>query len=232
MSIHDGHRQRLRERFLKEGLDNFEEYQVLELMLFFCIPRRDTNEIAHNLLKRFGSLAQVVEAPVSELKKVVGVGEGTAVFLSLLNSFARYYQVNRVSNAVILPNIEKCGEYLQPLFSGRRNETVFLLCLDAKCKVLACYEVGEGSVNSAAIPIRRVVEMALGANASSVIIAHNHPSGFAVPSGDDVQTTKRLAVALGAVEIELADHIVVADGDFVSMVQSGFYNPKAKYALI
>lgn len=226
MSIHTGHRQRLKERFLKEGLDHFDEHQVLELLLFYCIPRIDTNPLAHNLLERFGSLAQVLEAPVEELEKVPGIGTNAATFLSLTTAVGRYYLVNRSMQTVILPTIEKCGRYLQPFFYGRRNETVYMLCLDAKCKVLCCKEVGEGSVNSAGIPIRRIVEIALGANASSVILAHNHPSGFAVPSGEDVQTTRRIAAALDAVEIELVDHIVFADEDFVSMAQSGYYYPE------
>ena len=232
MSIHDGHRQRLRQRFLEEGLDHFDEIQVLELLLFYCIPRKDTNEIAHALLEQFGSVAQVMEAPVEELRKVGGMGENAATFLALVNAFGRYYQVNRAANMEILSNIDKCGAYLMPKFIGRRNETVFLLCLDAKCKVLNCREVGEGSVNSAAVPIRRIVEMALGANATSVVLAHNHPSGFAIPSGEDVQTTKQLAIALRSVEIELVDHIVVADGDYVSMVHSGLYIPNANYTII
>lgn len=232
MSMHDGHRQRLRRRFMEEGLDHFDKYRVLELLLFYCIPRKNTNEIAHNLLERFGTVAQVMEAPVEELQKVEGIGESAAVFLAFINAFGRYCQVNRATNTELLNDIEKCGEYLLPYFIGRRNETVFLLCLDAKCKVLSCREVGEGSVNSAAVPIRRIVEMALGSNASSVVLAHNHPSGLAVPSGEDVQTTKQLAMALQVVEIELVDHIVVADGDFVSMAQSGLYKPNTSYTII
>ncbi len=232
MSIHDGHRERLKERFLQEGLDHFQENQVLELLLFYCIPRKDTNEIAHNLLNRFGSLWQVLSAPVEELQKVPGVGKSAAVFLSFANDFVRYYRVNQVSNLEILPSIESCGNYLLPKFAGRRNETVFLLCLDAKCKVLCCRELGEGSVNSAAIPIRKIVEMALGINATSVVLAHNHPSGLAIPSGEDVQTTKRLAAALQTVEITLADHLIVADSEYVSLVQSGLYHPNATYTLI
>jgi len=143
----------------------------------------------------------------------------------LVTSVGRYYMVNRASVGVILSDVESCGDYLKHRFYGRRNETVYLLCLDAKCKVLACKEVGEGSVNSAAVPIRRIVEMALGANATSVVLAHNHPSGVAVPSGEDIQTTRRLAVALNAVDITLIDHIVVADDDYVSMLQSGAYHP-------
>jgi len=129
--------------------------------------------------------------------------------------------VNRSTQTVFLTSIRRCGEYLLPFFFGRRNETVYLLCLDAKCKVLSCREVGEGSVNSANVPIRRIVEMALAANATSVILAHNHPSGIALPSPEDVTTTHRVAAALATVDIQLVDHIVVADDDFVSMVQSG-----------
>lgn len=224
-TIHDGHRQRLKTRFLQEGLEHFDEHQVLELLLFYCIPRQDTNPIAHALLEHFGSLTQVMEASPSELQKVKGMGESSAAFLSLLNSFCRYYQINRASSAVILNTLEECGRYLMPFFYGRRNETVYLLCLDAKCKVLSCKEVGEGSVNSAAVPIRRIVEMALGSNATSAILAHNHPSGIAVPSAEDQLTTKQLAVALAAVDITLVDHMVIADEEFVSMRQSGWYDP-------
>lgn len=223
--LHSGHRQRLKNRFLKEGLEHFDEHQVLELLLFYCIPRQDTNPIAHALLEHFGSLSQVMEAPVSELKKVAGMGDASANFLSLLNAFNRYYQVNRTSSLEILNTLEECGRYLMPFFYGRRNETVYLLCLDAKCKVLGCKEVGEGSVNSAAVPIRRVVEMALGANATSVVLAHNHPSGLAVPSDEDQLTTRQLAIALAAVDITLVDHMIMADDEFVSLRQSGRYNP-------
>ena len=221
MSIHDGHRQRLKQRFLEEGLDRFSDIQVLELLLFYCIPRKDTNPIAHALLAHFGSLSQVLEAPVEELQKVEGVGESAALFLHLTTEVSRFYLVDRNSRVTILPTIDDCARYLLPFFFGRRNETVFLLCLDAKCKVLCCREVGEGSVNSANVPIRRIVEMALGANATSVVLAHNHPSGLAVPSGEDVATTRRVAAALSTVDIQLVDHIVVADDDFVSMAQSG-----------
>ena len=221
MSIHDGHRQRMKERFREEGLDHFSDIQVLELLLFYCIPRKDTNPIAHALLNRFGSLSQVLDAPIEELAKVPGMGESAATFLSLTTAVGRYYQVDRAMKVEILSSIDQCGQYLVPFFYGRRNETVFLLCLDAKCKVLCCKELGEGSVNSAGVPIRRIVETALGVNATTVILAHNHPSGIAVPSSEDVLATQRVAAALRTVEIYLADHIVVADDDFVSMVQSG-----------
>ena len=221
MPIHDGHRERMKKRFLEEGLDGFTQIQALELLLFYCIPQKDTNPLAHALLDRFGSLSQVLEAPVEELRKVPGVGAHTAIFLHLITEAGRFYLVNRSSQESILPSLESCAEYMLPFFFGRKVETVFLLCLDAKCKVLCCKEIGEGSVNAAGISVRRVVETALNAGASTVVLAHNHPSGLALPSAEDIQTTRRVAMALSAVEIQLADHIVVADGDYVSMVQSG-----------
>lgn len=225
MSVHDGHRERLKERFRSEGLDGFTEVQVLELLLFYSVPRKDTNEIAHALLEKFGTLAQVLDANPADLEKVPGMGSSSALFLKLLSAAGRRYQISRTESATILRTLEQCGAYLQPRFFGRKHEAVFLLCMDAKCKVLACKQVGEGSVNSAGVPIRRIVETALSANATMVVLAHNHPSGLALPSADDIQTTKRLAVALDTVEITLIDHLVFSDDDYVSMAQSGYYKP-------
>ena len=120
MSIHDGHRQRLKQRFLEEGLESFTDIQVLELLLFFSVPRQDTNPIAHALLDHFGSLYQVLEAPVEELRKVKGVGDQSALLLSLMNDVARYYQVDRTMREKILPTVQACGEYLVPFSSVGR----------------------------------------------------------------------------------------------------------------
>lgn len=221
MPIHEGHRDRLRQQFLREGMDNFTDVQALELLLFSVIQRKDTNPIAHALLKRFGSFSQVLEAPVEELQKVEGVGEKTAVYLHMILDAGRFYQISRSRQAKILPSLSKCGEYLTAFFHGKTVENIYLLCLDAKCMVLSCRKIGEGSVNSAGLSIRKIVETALACNASAAVLAHNHPSGLAIPSDEDVQTTKKVAAALRAVDIQLVDHIVVADGDYVSMAESG-----------
>lgn len=222
MSIHDGHRQRLKKRFLEEGLDNFTDIQVLELLLFYCIPRQDTNPIAHKLLDHFGGLSQVLEATPAQLQKVPGIGENTATFLRLVTEVERYYLVDRSTREKVLNGTEDCARYLIPFFFGRAVETVFLLCMDAKGKVLCCKEMGEGSVNSAGISVRKIMETALGANASMVALAHNHPSGIAVPSHEDIITTRRVVAALNTVDIKLLDHLVIADGDYVSIRQSGY----------
>lgn len=222
-NVHKGHRQRLKERFLRHGLDNFEEHQVLELLLFYGVPQRDTNAIAHDLMNRFGSLSRVLEATPEELAEIPYVGDNVSTLFKLITAVSRYYQVSIAQREKILTTIEDCGRYLVPFFHGRQQETVYLLCLDAKCKVLACELVGQGGVNSAGVSARKVVETALKFNATSAILAHNHPSGLAFPSREDVLTTRRIAVALDSVDVELTDHIVVADEDWVSMAQSGFY---------
>ena len=165
MGVHDGHRERLKSRFLEHGMDSFNDLNALELLLFYAIPQKDTNPIAHGLLDHFGSLSQVLEAPVEELRKVPGVGDHTATFLHLITEAGRFYLVNRSSQEKILPTLESCAEFMLPFFFGRKVETVFLLCLDAKCKVLCCREIGEGSINAAGISVRRVVETALNAGA-------------------------------------------------------------------
>lgn len=226
MSIHDGHRQRLKDRFSEQGLDSFTQVQALEMMLFYCIPRQDTNEIAHLLIQRFGSFSQVLDADVEELCSVKGIGHNAAMFLKLFPAVIRYYLVDK-TNQVSEPLLttEACGARLRPQFLGRCNETVFLLCIDAKGKELCCRLVGEGGINSAGVPIRKIVEISLAAKASVVVLAHNHPSGIALPSPEDISTTHRVATALEAVDVVLADHLVFADDDFISMAQSGYYRP-------
>ena len=233
MTLHNGHRQRVRERFLSDGLDSFNEHQVLEMLLFYCCPRKDTNELAHRLIEEFGFLVRVLEAPVKELEKIPEIGHNAATFISFASAFSRYYMVCRTKEqGNILHTVDDCGRYLLPHFLGRINEVVYILCLDAKCKVLCCKMVGEGSVNSAGVPIRKLVEIALGSNATSVVLAHNHPSGLAIPSGEDVVTTERVSAALRSVDIILSDHIVFSDNDYVSMVQSQYFDPKHSYTNI
>ena len=224
MSIHKGHRARVRERFLREGLDGFEEHEVLEMLLFYCVARKDTNEMAHLLLKEFGSLPMVLSATPTELQRVPGVNQGVCTFFSFINELERYRNIKTTQDeGNVLRSVEACGKYLSPFFRSRRNEEVYLLCLDAKCKVIGCKRIGEGSVNSAGVPIRRIVEVALNLNATAVVLAHNHPSGLALPSGEDIHTTRLVAQALQAVDVVLADHIIVADDEFVSLKQSNYF---------
>ena len=220
--MHEGHRDRVKKRFRQEGLDHFSDIQALELLLFYGIPRVDTNPIAHALLDHFGSLSQVLEASPEELMKVPGVGENAALLLTLIPQMGRFYMVDRSSCVTILQTLEQCADFLVPHFFGRKVETVFILCLDAKCKLLCCKELGEGGPNSTGVSIRKIVETAIGVNAATVVLAHNHPSGVALPSENDRAVTLWVRDALNTMDIRLLDHIIVADGDFVSMNQSGY----------
>lgn len=222
-NIHSGHRQRLKKRFLEAGMDGLSDVNCLELLLFYAIARKDTNPLAHALLDRFGSLSAVLDAPPEQLQQVAGISEHAATLLHAIPALSRRYLMDQTRHEVILNTTTLCGEYLKPRFYGAREEQVYLLCLDAKCKALDCRLISKGSVNAADISVRKIVEVALSVNATSVVLAHNHTSGLALPSREDEATTQRLATALDAVGIQLADHIIVADQDFVSMADSGFF---------
>lgn len=223
MGIHDGHRDKMRKRYLATGLEGFAEHEALELLLFYAIPRRDTNPLAHQLIDRYGSLDAVLSAPVEELQTVEGVGESAAVLLHLVLPLAERCRL-LAEKAVILNSSEKAGAYLLRRFSGKKYEVVYQLCLDAKGKLLVCKLLTEGSLNGAELNIRKLVGNALLADASAVILSHNHPSGVALPSSEDFTTTNQVRSALEQVGVRLADHIIVADGDFVSMRDSGYFD--------
>ena len=232
MTIHKDHRRRVKNRFLGEGLDHFEELHALELLLFYAIPQGDVNPLAHRLLEHFGNLHQVLSAPPEQLMQVPGVGEHTAILLGLVKGISLKYLIGQTDTAVQLETRRDCGRYLMDRFVGRRDETVMLLCLDAKRMPLCCRIVSEGSVNTAEVSVRKVVEAALAANATTVVLAHNHPSGIALPSMEDIVTTRRVGAALDAVGIILEDHIVVAGRDYVSLRDSNYYDPEQCRMLI
>ena len=220
MGVHDGHREKMRRRFLEAGLDSFAEHEALEMLLFYAIPRRDTNALAHQLMDHFGSLDAVLSAPVEELMRMDGIGENAAVLLKLV---PRVMQKARLSanRETIINSTEKAGDYLLERFRGEKNEVIYQLCLDKKGKLLSCRKLNEGGADSSELNIRRLVENALLVSASAVILSHNHPSGIALPSSEDYTTTERVQAALNMVGVALVDHIIVADDDFVSMADSG-----------
>ena len=220
MGLHDGHRQRLIQRFLEEDLDNFESHNVLELLLFYAIPRKDTNELAHVLIDTFGSLKGVFDAPYEELVKVNGIGPNAAALLKLVPSLTRTYYSSD-ARGMILDTSEKSGEYFLPYYIGQTEEVVRLACLDAGGKVISNQIRHRGSANAAEVNIRKIVNIALRNNAMGVILAHNHPGGLPLPSEEDVATTKSIREALIPMGILLMDHIIVAGQDYVSMARSG-----------
>lgn len=221
-SIHDKHRQGMREEFRIQGLEGWREHKVLELLLFYAIPRVDVNPLAHALIDHFGSLAGVFHATYEQLLTVKGVGERTATLILLIPALGGRYLQEQADPKGIYNTSWQFRDLLEPKFFGARNELVYLVCLDGKLRLQSVQKIGEGIADAASITTRKVMETALACNASAVVLAHNHVSGLAMPSAEDVLTTKQLALSLRQVNILLYDHFVMADGDMVSMRQSGY----------
>ena len=221
MGVHDGHRDRLRQSYLEHGLMSMNDINALELLLFYAIPRRDTNETAHRLLDRFGSLDGVFSASAEELQEVEGIGENAAALLTLIPEIMKKSRVSKGREIRQIRSSDDAGAFLLPYFLNERDEVVYLLCLDTKRCVICCAEMGRGVVNSVDTGIRRIVEKALKVRASSVIIAHNHPDGIALPSREDEVFTRALYNALETVGIRLEDHIIAAEDDYTSMADTG-----------
>lgn len=223
MGIHDGHRSRMKQEFLQGGLTHFSEPRALELLLFYSRMQGDVNPTAHALLDAFGSLAGVLDADPQELMSVPGVGENTAVLLKLIPALAAKYLASRTSAETIIRNSGDLRDLFAPYFFGARNELSFLACFDSKLKLLGVRKISEGGPNETNIGPRQIATAALSYNASAVVLAHNHPSGLASPSDDDISTTRYLFQVLRGLGIVLYDHVILAGDDMVSMRDSGYF---------
>lgn len=221
---HKQHRQRLKNRFLREGLDHFERHNILELLLFYAIPQGDTNPLAHRLIDHFGSISAVFDASYEELLKVKGVGEHTAILLKLCLGITKAYLDDGNSPGVTLDSPNELCKYIVPKFAGETNEILYIICLDSRKRVLYCGKIQEGTINQVSLSGRKVAEKALSVNARFVVLAHNHPGSYAVPSSEDVRATEKMLLILRGIGIELMDHIIVAENDAVSMRESGLIN--------
>lgn len=219
--LHEGHRQRVKTRYLAEGLDAFEDHQVLEMLLFFCIPMKDTNELAHKMIMEYGSLAGVFEANPTDLCKRCGVSENTAILVSLIPSLARRYLKGKWGDKPSIDTSSKAGKYAITLFAGKTYEAFFLICLNTQNRVTHADLVHEGSLDEVSVYPRMIVEAAIRHKANSVILAHNHPGGGLNPSKADIETTQKITVALDVISISIMDHIIVAGDKYISFAEKG-----------
>lgn len=227
MGEHEGHRQRMRERYCTSGLDGFADHEVLELVLFDCIPQGNVNPLAHRLLETFGSFHGVLEAQVEQLKAVPGVGERTAVRLSMLLPLFRRYTRSLCSERRRLSNRAEAADYCLSLLAGWRTERFYLLSLNAEMALVGVRLIAEGSLTEVSAYPRLVVEAALNHNAHGVVLCHNHPGGTPLPSAEDVQTTLRLQSVLEPLGITLLDHLIVGGSEAYSMAGHGELNSDA-----
>ena len=207
--LHQGHRERIKERFLKEGLDNFKDYEIIELLLFFGVPQRDVNELAHELINKFGSYNGVLDAPYEELIKVSGVGPHTATLICLCQKMAvRYLHEIENSAQPVLLTRSAIVDFLGPLFMGAREERLVLVSLDRQNHLINHTVLAHGDANAVTVSSRNVVHQALSDNAHFVILAHNHPGGVALPSQADCIKTLEIAKALSSVDIQILSHFI------------------------
>lgn len=221
MGIHDDHRERLRLRFINSGLRDFDEHTALELLLSYAIPRKDTNAIAHNLIKRFGSFDRVLEADSRLLCEVDGVGEYSACLIKLAYEMIGYYERCHCRLGFVASSTETVLKYASSLFAGETAEVLYALCLDTSLKLINSVELSRGSIGETSAPVRLVVETAALSKASSVILAHNHPGGYPTPSAEDIAFTRDVMRALNTLGIPLADHVIIGARSSASMAELG-----------
>ena len=221
--MHEGHRQRMRERFLKEGVEHFQPHELFEMLLFFSVRQGNTNETGHRLIETFGSLSGVMDAPYEELVQVTGIGEVSATLIKLVHGLSTAYYDDKHTSGTLLNSTETVGHYLLQKYFGRTSEAVSLLCMDTSGRFINWVVIHEGSFNAVEVSTRKVLETVIRVGANMVVVAHNHPGGVALPSEADVETTKRLVMAMSIAGVSCVDHIVVAGDDFVSMAESKNY---------
>ena len=220
-NIHRDHRKRVRERYLKEGLDGFKDHEIVELLLFYSIKQKDTNALAHKMLNAFGSLSDLLEANPMDIMRRTGVCENTAVHLSLAAPLSRRYLKQRWGERPHVKSSSEAGNYAVSLFAGRIYESFFVICLDSQNKVNHAALVHEGTINEAPVYPRIIVETALRHKANSVILAHNHPGGSMKPSNADIEVTRKIVSALKPISICVVDHIIVAGQNYDSFAEQG-----------
>ncbi len=224
-NLHENHRERLKEKFLnllEEGMaeDGLEDHEFVELLLFYAIPRRNTNETAHKLINEFGSFGNILEADIENLTAIDGVSRHTATMLKLMASCAKRYinDVNDIKNARLTPiNI---NTYIKNLFYGHTKEIAYAVLMDRDCIVRKIKRISTGTVNAAPLYPREIVKLAVNERYPYMILAHNHPNGNAMPSDSDIKITKTIEMALNFVEVRLVDHVIVSGEQVVSLARN------------
>lgn len=219
-NVHDGHRDRMRLRYLQNGPDGFATYELLEMLLYGTIPRGDTNEIAHRLLEEFGSISNLIEADPHEISKTAGVGEKSAVFISMLHELVRRYEREKLDQKTALTSIGRSVNYCMGLLRFRTEERFYAICLDSRRKVLHTSKIAEGTVLGANISPRLVVEKALRYKATGMLLCHNHPGGNVNPSREDIDLTVQMKAMLEPLGVQVIDHIIIGENQYFSFFEN------------
>lgn len=224
-SIHKGHRERMKQEFLKGGLEAFSDVRALELLLFYALPQGNVNPLAHTLLDTFGSLAGVLDADIEDLKRVSGIGDHAAILLKLVPALSAKYVASRARSDFVLRDSKDLWDLFSPYFFAARNEMTYLACFDNQGKLLGVRKISEGGPNATDIGVRQLASAALSFNASMVVLAHNHPSGDITPSDQDVSTTLYIRRLMDQINIYVYDHVILSDEEMTSMRACGYFIP-------
>lgn len=215
--LHEKHRERMRQKYLA-AKETLSDHEILEILLYNVIPRKNTNPIAHRLCRRFGSLRSVLEAEYSELLQVEDVGESTAFFLKQLLYLWKRCE-NRRESSIVLDSLSKIGDYLTVLFGGESGESVYLLMLGQRAELIACRKLFDGNITACESSARKIAEIALSYGAHRIILAHNHTGKSAEPSDADVSITRYLRRVLSGIDLNLEEHIIVSGNTYCPLVR-------------
>ena len=214
------HRKRLRERFQKAGSEGMHDYELLELLLTYSIPRRDVKPLAKKLISKFGSLAGVLDANQSDLENVEGVGSMSALLIHLVKEIYNSYLADNMMNQDVLSSPEAVIEFSRVKLSGLSNEAFMVIYINVKNEVIDYALLHEGTLDNVAVYPRRIVETALSKHASGVILVHNHPSGNPMPSREDRLLTKEIADAASSLDIRVLHHLIVGKDGYFSFMEN------------
>lgn len=224
-NIHSGHRERLKKRFLNKGIESFEDHEILEMLLFYSISRRDTNPIAHSLCEKFGTLSKVFDANFDELMQVKGISEHSALLIKIIPQLCQRYTADKtLAKRMNLSTTRAMTEFSKTLFVGKNHEEFYVICMDSYSKLLTYKKISEGTLNATMLDLRQLAATVIHHNASRVFVTHNHPSGTSLPSSADIESTKRILNLLNSIGVVFDDHIIVSDKDTTSLASLGMLN--------
>jgi DNA repair protein RadC len=218
---HEGHRKRLREKFVKSGLSGFQDYEIVELLLSLGTPRKDCKPAAKEAITRFKTLRGVLEAPVEELQQIEGVGDHSAFGIKLVQEVAREFLRAKMLDKPFYRSSQEVFDYLYHAMRGLKKEVFKVLYLNSQNQIIDTVDLSAGTVNSSAVSPREVIEGALRNNAAALIFVHNHPSGAVDPSVNDKSLTRELVYAGRIMRLKVLDHIIIGDNRYYSFAGDG-----------
>ncbi|MBR5826987.1 MAG: hypothetical protein IKY78_07870 [Clostridia bacterium] len=220
---HKGHRNKVRNRYYETGFNGMADHNVLEMLLFFGIPYKDTNEMAHELIARFGSFSGVLEADVKDLITVKGMTENAACLITMILPLYKRYMEDVSSQKPEFASKEELSMYIRSLFLDTNDERLYALAYDSSRHYIGYRNIGDGDICSSRADIRKLSAFVLECKATGIILAHNHPHGIALPSPEDIECTKYIYKILDALKVRLLDHIIVNESDYISMAETMRY---------